>query len=187
MDLLIPMAVLLLVVSVVFAMLAKQGRTRQAEQTARKYGVKSTCQPTFEDPAVRPNASHGPTAAPAATLGSVKVEAREIAERMARDLAALLQSRVAGSTTFEATTSTSSSTSRPEATAMSHAASMAPQPGGISFTERSTSLTEETAARVKSLALAGKRGEALALLSGETGMEGRSAERMLDMIVEQLP
>lgn len=104
---------------------------------------------------------------------------------MARDLSALLQSKTAGSVSYETTVTTTTSAPAQWATTTSHTDFTAPPRNGTTYTERSISLTEETASRVKALALAGKRGEALELLAAETGMDGKGAFMMLEMIVEQ--
>ncbi|MDD0857213.1 hypothetical protein NHF46_04300 [Arthrobacter alpinus] len=56
--------------------------------------------------------------------------------------------------------------------------------GGTGYTERSLSLTEADATRIKALAAAGQRAKALALLTAETGMGTMAAQTMLDMIME---
>ncbi len=181
MDLLIPLVVLLLVVAVVALLLAKQAKARQAERTARQYGAKSThdatYQPTYEDPAVRP----------------ADAEIQEAMEAMAGNLAELLKKKGAGKGTFETTvTTTTTSTSHPLTTTTTHHAgpgtsgpASAAGPAGTHYTERSISLTEQTAERVKALALAGQREEAVAVLTSETGMDGQGADMMVDMILEQ--
>lgn len=146
--------------------------------------VKSTYQPTFEDPAATGGSSQSTTPAltTAPGLPSVDAEAREVAERMARDLAALLQSKGARNVSFESTVTSTSSSQAPWVTSN---AAYTDQQRSSTYTERSISLTEETASRIKALALAGKRSEALDLLVAETGLDGKGALMMLDMIVEQ--
>lgn len=197
-------AIALLIVAailLIWGQLLKSRRLNRQRQLNGYQPVKSTYQPTFEDPAATAGPSQGATAAPGSTTpetatpetaapetaapGSVEEQAREAAERMARDLSALLQSKTAGSVSYETTVTTTTSAPAQWATTTSHPDFTAPPPSGTTYTERSISLTEETASRVKALALAGKRGEALEMLGAETGMDGKGAFMMLEMIVEQ--
>lgn len=195
MDLLIPLIVVLLVAAVVLIVLGKMGKARQAKRTAQQYGAQSTYQPTFEDPSARTSDFSGaatfssttaaPTTAPGPTPGSgtADPQVQEAMDAMAVNLAKLLKKKGLKHATYE-TTVTTTSTSHP----MTHTTSQPAGPdgaGGTHYTERSISLTEETAGRVKALALGGQREEALALLRSEAGMDARGAELMLEMIVEQ--
>lgn len=192
-------AIALLIVAailLIWGQLLKSRRLNRQRQLNGYQPVKSTYEPTFEDPAATAGPSQGAAAAPetaapetaapgSAAPESVEDEAREAAERMARDLSALLQSKTAGSVSYETTVTTTTSAPAQWATTTSHTDFTAPPRNGTTYRERSISLTEETACRVKALALAGKRGEALELLAAETGMDGKGAFMMLEMIVEQ--
>lgn len=196
MDLLIPLIVVLLVAAVVLIVLGKLGKARQAERTAQQYGAQSTYQPTFEDPSARApdfsgtatisRTTAGPTTAPGSTPspGTADQQVQEAMEAMAVNLAELLKKKGLEHATYE-TTSTSTSTNANIPNPMTRATSQLAESAGTHYTERSLSLTEETAGRVKALALGGKREGALALLRNEAGMDARGAELMLEMIVEQ--
>ncbi|MHA7175652.1 hypothetical protein ACX80D_03265 [Arthrobacter sp. Sr24] len=200
MDLLIPLIVVLLVAAVVLIVLGKLGKARQAERTAQQYGAQSTYQPTFEDPSARApdfsgtatisRTTAGPTTAPGSTPspGTADQQVQEAMEAMAVNLAELLKKKGLKHATYETTstsTSTSTSTNANIPNPMTRATSQLAESAGTHYTERSLSLTEETAGRVKALALGGKREGALALLRNEAGMDARGAELMLEMIVEQ--
>ena len=123
------MEILALALLIVAAILLLSGqwlksRHRKRQRTFTGYQpVKSTYQPTFEDPAATGGSSQSTTPAPTTAPGppSVDEEAREVAERMARDLAALLQSKGGRNVSFESTgTTTSTSQAPPKRSGPSH-------------------------------------------------------------------
>lgn len=192
MDLLIPLAVLLLAVAVVLLIMAKRGKARQTARTAEQYGAGSTYQPTFDvpqsqipdsSPALPDMGQPEPLQRRGAPDGGSGDEVRDLAERLANDIReSLLKGVPKGSITVE-TTVTSTSTAPP----WSHITGVqdvSRSTGGTGYTERSLSLTEADATRIKALAAAGQRAKALALLTAETGMGTMAAQTMLDMIME---
>lgn len=149
---------------------AGQGRGRQAAAT-------STYQPTFDTP--RGNGS-GPTAAPSVTFTGTIPGGSEAAERLARDMSALVNARTHGqrsvSQTFEEATTTPlwSGTTGPAEPAV---------PVGATYTERSTTMSVELTERVSALASAGRRDEAAGLLVTEIGVDRKIADQVLEFIV----
>lgn len=195
MDFLIPIAVLLLAVAGVALVLAKRGKARQAARTAQLYGARSTYQPTFDVPESQlPNslpASENPAQprkSDAADSGSGD-NVRDLAERLANDIRqSLLKGNPKGEITVETTVTTTSTTEpRSHTTRVeggSPSAGSSQPASGTKFTESSLSLTEADAVRIKALAAAGNRAEALSLLTAETGLGGMAAGTMLEMITE---
>lgn len=192
MDFLILLAVLLLAVAVVLLIMAKRGKARQTARTAQQYGARSTYQPTFDVPQSQvPDSSTAwldrgqpePSQMRGAADGGSGDEVRDLAERLANDIRqSLLKGAPKGSVTVQTTVTTASTT--PPWSNTTRVEGVSRSTDGTGYTERSLSLTEADATRIKALAAAGQREQALALLTAETGLGAMAAQAMLEMIMD---
>lgn len=172
------------------------GKTKRQTMQAKGYqaAAKSTYQPTFDTPR---GDGGGPTASPSVTFTGTIPGGSEAAERLARDMSALVNEQAHGqlnvSQTFEEVTTTPlwSATTRtggPAGTADSGHVGTTQSDGsavpvGATYTERSTTLSAELTERVSALAAAGKRDEAVELLDKEIGVDRKIADQVLEFIV----